>query len=148
MPDVAKPSKQRDPAVTSKMMAQVRNKDSKAEIAVRKRLFAMGLRFRVQYTLFGKPDIAFPSQRIAIFIDGDFWHGNAWRLRGLTQLADLFPNRTEWWVAKITRTMARDMEVTTRLERDGWRVLRYWESDVLADPDLVASSIAAVVRES
>src|SRR5688572_10251123 len=93
----------RDPAITSRMMAQVKNKDSKAELAIRRRLHAMGLRYRLHYRIEGRPDIAFPSRRVAVFIDGDFWHGNAWKLRGLGSLAELFPTRTEWWVAKITR---------------------------------------------
>lgn len=130
------------------MMARVRHKDSKAELAIRTRLFAMGLRYRIHHTIMGKPDIAFPARKIAIFIDGDFWHGNAWRLRDLSELADIFPNRTEWWVAKITRTMARDSQVTATLERDGWRVIRVWESAVLADPDAVAATIAAAVRDA
>jgi len=137
----------RDPAVTSRMMAAVRHKDSKAEWAIRRRLHAMGLRYRLQYKIIGRPDIVFPRQKVAVFIDGDFWHGNAWRLRGLGRLADLFPTRTEWWVAKITRTMERDAEVTQGLIEQGWVVLRFWESDVERDADEVAERIARMVRQ-
>lgn len=137
----------RDPATTSRMMARVKNKDSKAELAVRRRLHAMGLRYRLHYKITGRPDIVFPSKRVAVFVDGDFWHGNAWKLRGLSSLAELFPTRTEWWIDKITRTMERDEEVTRLLTDQGWAVLRVWESDVLADPDGVAARIARVVRQ-
>ena len=138
---------QRDPAVTSRMMAAVRNKDGKAEMALRRRLWAIGLRFRKHHKgLVGKPDIVFPGPRIVVFVDGDFWHGNAWRLRGLPSLADLFPSRTEWWVAKIERNMARDQEVTEALAGAGWTVLRYWESRVLADIDAVAAEVEEKVR--
>lgn len=140
--------RRRDPAVTSRMMATVRNRDSKAEWAVRRRLHAMGLRYRLQYKIIGKPDIVFPRQRVAVFIDGDFWHGNAWRLRGLRSQAELFPTRTEWWVAKITRNMERDDEVTHALSEQGWTVLRFWESDVQRDADQVASRIANEVNEA
>ena len=139
-------TRSRDPAVTSRMMARVRNKHSKAELAIRRRLFGRGLRYRVHHTLVGKPDIVFTKRRVVVFIDGDFWHGNAWRLRGLASLAELFPNRTEWWVAKITRTMQRDEEVTAALTAQRWLVLRYWESTVLADPDIIAAEIEAIVR--
>ncbi len=127
-------------------MARVKNKDSKAEMAIRRRLHAMGLRYRLHYRIVGRPDIVFPARRVAVFVDGDFWHGNAWKLRGLGSLAELFPTRTEWWVAKITHTMERDAEVTRLLAEEGWTVLRFWESEVLADPDAVAEQIATVVR--
>jgi DNA mismatch endonuclease (patch repair protein) len=83
----------------------------------------------------GHPDLVIRSRKLAIFVDGDFWHGNAWRLRGLPNLAALFPNRTAWWVAKIERNVQRDLEVTRQLESKGWRVIRVWESDILADPE-------------
>lgn len=126
--------KGRDPATTSRMMSKVKSKDSKAELSVRSRLHALGLRFRIHYNkVYGRPDIVFPKQRIAVFIDGDFWHGNAWRLRGLSSMAEQFPNRTEWWVNKLERNIQRDSEVTERLRLEGWTVLRFWESDVEAD---------------
>lgn len=140
-----RPPRQRDPTVTSRMMAAVRNKDSKAEWKIRRRLHAMGVRYRLHHKIVGRPDIVFPRQRIAVFIDGDFWHGNAWRLRGLASLADLFPTRTDWWVAKITRNMERDADVTRTLRLQGWLVLRFWESDVEKDVDAVSSRIVQEV---
>jgi DNA mismatch endonuclease, patch repair protein len=125
----------RDPAVTSRIMKQVRSKDSKAEMALRKQLHARGFRYRLHAKdVIGHPDLVSRKARLAVFVDGDFWHGNSWRLRGLPSLAAQFPNRTEWWVAKITRTMERDRAVTAELERRGWTVLRFWESQVFADP--------------
>ena len=139
--------KRRDPVVTSRMMAKVRDRDSKAELAVRRRLHSLGYRYRVQYKLPGRPDIAFTRLKLAIFIDGDMWHGNAWRLRGLPNLAALFPTRTEWWVAKIERTMERDRDITAQLTDLGWRVLRFWESRVQTDLDGVIADIESIIRE-
>lgn len=117
------------------MMAQVKNKDSKAELALRRGLHARGIRYRLQARdLPGRPDIVLPKHRLALFVDGDLWHGNAWRIRGLRSLGDLFPNRTDWWVAKITRNVARDREVDLALTGAGWSVVRLWESEVLKDP--------------
>ena len=100
------------------------------------------MRYRVDYAeLPGRPDIAFLSAQLAIFIDGDFWHGNAWRVREKSSLADLFPTNTDWWVAKIERNMERDREVTSALEALGWRVMRCWESEVTRDLDRVVDSI-------
>ena len=61
-------------------------------------------------------------------------------------LAELFPSRTEWWVAKIQRNMARDREVTETLQREGWKVIRLWEHDVLVDPDAAARTVLQAAR--
>lgn len=125
----------RDREVTSRMMSAVRNKDSKAELALRRALHARGLRYRLHARdVFGHPDLVIRSRRLAVFVDGDMWHGNEHHRRGLSSLADLFPTRTEWWVAKIERNMARDQEVNARLKGEGWTVVRLWESEVLQDP--------------
>lgn len=127
-------------------MSAVRNRDSTAELAIRRRLWANGLRYRLTARLPGRPDLVFPRQRIAVFIDGDLWHGNSWRVRGLPNLEAQFPNRTEWWVSKITRNMERDRQVNEQLAAEGWTVLRYWESEALADPNDVAERIMLRVR--
>ena len=133
---------QRDPAVTSRMMAAVRSKDSKAELALRRALHRRGVRYRLHAKdVTGRPDIVIRSRRVAIFVDGDLWHGNEHRRRGLANLADLFPTRTEWWVEKIECNMRRDREVTRELAAAGWTVIRIWESEVLADPEAAASRV-------
>jgi DNA mismatch endonuclease (patch repair protein) len=130
------------------MMARVRHKDSRAELALRRALHAAGLRYRLHAPdVTGRPDLVIRSRRLAVFVDGDLWHGNPEevRRRGRQTLADLFPTRTEWWVAKIERTMARDREVTSALREQGWTVVRLWEHDVLRDPDGCARRVLAAV---
>lgn len=123
-------------------MAAVRNRDSKAELALRRELHRRGLRYRLHAPdILGRPDLVIRSRRIAIFIDGDFWHGNAWRLRGLPNLAAMFPTRTAWWVAKIERNIQRDRAVNEQLGKAGWRVIRVWESEILADPVRAATRV-------
>ena len=139
----------RDPAVTSRMMSRVRAKDSKAELAIRRELHRRGIRYRLHAKdVLGKPDLVWRGRRLAVFIDSDFWHGNPqeWQRRGLASMRDMFPSRTEWWLAKIERTCARDEHVTEGLRQDGWTVLRYWESDVIHDSRTVADEIVAVIR--
>lgn len=127
-------------------MAAVRNKDSKAELALRRELHRRGLRYRLHATdVPGRPDIVIRARKLAVFVDGDFWHGNAHKLRGLSRLEDLFPNRTDWWVAKIRRNMERDQEVTNVLTGAGWHVVRLWESDVLRSPAEAADRVLEVV---
>jgi DNA (cytosine-5)-methyltransferase 1 len=80
----------------------------------------------------GKPDIVVRSQKVAVFIDGDFWHGAQWRNRKLTTLDEQFrrTKNRKYWVSKIRRNVERDCERTATLLASGWNVLRFWESDV------------------
>jgi DNA mismatch endonuclease (patch repair protein) len=139
----------RDPAVTSRMMAAVRNKDSKAELALRRQLHARGLRYRLHARdVPGRPDLVIRKYRLAVFVDGDFWHGNAWRVRGLAHFEDQFPSNQEFWVAKIRRNIQRDQEVTAALVANGWTVVRLWESEVLASPTAAADRVQGALRSS
>src|SRR6266545_5930070 len=139
----------RDPAVTSRMMAAVRNKDSKAELALRRELHARGVRFRLHARdVPGRPDIVIRKYRLAVFVDGDFWHGNAWRRRGLERLEDDFNVNREFWVAKIRRNMERDREVTQRLKADGWTVIRFWESSLRQDISGAADLVEGAIKEA
>jgi DNA mismatch endonuclease (patch repair protein) len=94
------------------------------EVEVRKRLHALGLRFRVDYAVVPrrKADLAFTKARVAIFLDGCFWHGCA-EHRSTPQ-----HNRT-WWSAKLRANRQRDVDTTKRYEALGWLVLRFWEHD-------------------
>lgn len=115
-------------------MNKVGSKDTAPEIAFRKALWARGLRYKVCPTnIFGKPDIVFDSKKIAIFIDGDFWHGGQWEKRKLSSLEDQFRNTStqNYWLNKIRRNMERDCKVTSKLSSMGWTVLRFWESDII-----------------
>jgi DNA mismatch endonuclease (patch repair protein) len=132
------------------MMSRVRAKDSKAELALRRALHARGVRYRLHAPdVLGKPDIVIRSRRLAVFVDGDLWHGNPdeVRRRGRNSLAELFPSRTQWWVDKIERTVRRDREVTEILRGQGWTVLRMWEHDVLLDPDGSALIVQAQLHK-
>ena len=123
----------RDPALTSRIMAAVRSRDTTPEIRFRRALRALGRRYRVCVKgLPGCPDLVFPVERVAVFVDGDFWHGRQWRLRGHVSLESQFArsHHRTYWVEKITRNVQRDRQTTRRLRKLGWRVVRVWESDV------------------
>lgn len=120
----------------SAIMRRVRSRDTAPEVAFRKALWARGVRYHVcPPDLPGKPDLVIPAQRLAIFIDGDFWHGGQWRRRGLATLEDQFraTNTRGYWLQKIRRNIQRDCRNTAALQRDGWTVLRIWESQVSRD---------------
>ncbi|MCL5290795.1 MAG: DNA mismatch endonuclease Vsr [Firmicutes bacterium] len=117
----------------SVIMRKVRSNNTTPEVIFRKALWAKGLRYKIcQSNLPGKPDIVIPSKRLAIFIDGDFWHGIQWRKRNLSALEEQFreTGSKEYWQNKIRRNMSRDCAATASLLSDGWIVLRFWESEV------------------
>lgn len=124
-------------------MRKVKSTNSSAELTLRRALHQRGLRYRLHVRgLPGKPDIVFPSHRVAVFVDGDFWHGRQWRARGLPNLEAQFRSNREYWVRKIEGTVARDQRVTAELEQLGWIVVRLWETDILRD---TASCVNEVV---
>lgn len=148
--DVATPpaSTRRDPVIVSKAMRAVRSKGTRPEMRLRCELFRRGLRYRVASALPGKPDIVFRGARVAVFVDGDFWHGRQWQTRGFESLEAQFANvnGAGYWVGKISRTMARDKRVTGDLESAGWRVVRFWETDILADAGAAADKVTNMIR--
>ncbi|MFG2834742.1 very short patch repair endonuclease [Streptomyces zaomyceticus] len=121
-------------------MSRQASKDTAAELAVRRLLHAAGLRYRVEYPVPGmarrRIDVAFTSVKVAVLIDGCFWHG-------CPEHATHPKANAEWWRQKLDRNMARDRETTEHLETLGWTVLRFWEHEA---PEAVALHIAAAVR--
>lgn len=121
---------------TSAIMRRVRSSGTGAEMELRRSLWSRGLRYRIgESKLPGKPDILIPGRRVAVFVDGDLWHGNQWRTRGLRSLDEQFLHsaRRDYWLRKIRGNMSRDCAATAELLADGWRVLRLWESDIHRD---------------
>lgn len=117
-------------------MRRVHGRDTAPEMKLRRALWRAGLRYRAcPKDVLGKPDLVMASRRLAIFVDGDFWHGNQWRRRGLSSLVGQFHKTASrsYWVDKIERNMKRDCSVTARLLEQGWTVVRYWESDLLSN---------------
>lgn len=122
-----------------------RKTDTRCEIALRSALWRAGCRFRKDVAaLPGRPDIVFPTARVAVFCDGDFWHGRNWpeRARRLRRGAN-----ADYWLAKIRRNMERDRLASEALRKAGWRILRFWESDLLRNPQrAVDQTLRALAR--
>ncbi|MCM1970854.1 very short patch repair endonuclease [Streptomyces sp. G1] len=121
-------------------MSKQSSRDTVPEVAVRRLLHAAGLRYRVNVPVPGMPrrtiDVVFPKARIAVFMDGCFWHG-------CPEHATQPRSNAEWWRQKLDRNMARDVETTKWLVEAGWEVLRFWEHEAPAE---VAVRIAAAVE--
>lgn len=127
-------------------MARIRSRDTKPELALRKALWSAGLRgYRKNLKgLPGTPDVAFMKYGLAVFVDGDFWHGRDFGKRRDGLLAG---NNGAFWVAKIERNMARDSNVDAALRSMGWRMLRFWGSDVLRDAASCVRVVAGALEK-
>lgn len=118
-------------------MKKMPRSGSKVELAVRSELHRRGIRFRVNFRpLPGSPDIVLTRAKVAVFIDGCFWH--ACPLHGSRP-----KNNADWWEAKLQRNKQRDAEKDSSLRELGWLPLHYWEHD---DPEEVAAEIEWVWR--
>jgi len=119
-------------------------RDTRPEVLLRQALWRTGLRYRVEVgSLPGRPDVAIATARLAVFCDGDFWHGRDLRRR-LKKLAA--GHNGHYWVSKIRSNVDRDRRVNKLLHGSGWEVMRLWESDVLANPEHAAKAVLTVVR--
>lgn len=126
----------------SYIMSRNRGRDTNPEIILRKALWKKGIRYRKNYRkLPGTPDIALLRQRIAIFVDGDFWHArNHFEHPG----EQILSNR-KYWTKHLSRNVEHDREVNDALTQSGWLVLRFWESDIQKNLEKVIAEILEYV---
>ena len=125
-------------------MQQVKNKDSKIEVLLRKKLWSRGLRYRKNVNrIYGKPDIVFIGKKVAVFCDSEFWHGYNWEERKKD-----FKSHQEFWIPKIERNMERDAEVTAKLESEGWTVIRFWGNEIKKNTAQCADIIEKAVHST
>jgi DNA mismatch endonuclease (patch repair protein) len=120
-------------------MVSTPRRDTPCELALRSAVHRLGLRFRVDWPLPGtrrRADLAFVTARVAVFVDGCFWHG--------CPVHATWPKaNAAWWRAKLAGNVARDRDTDARLRRAGWRVLRFWEH---ADMAAAARRVERAVR--
>lgn len=136
----------RDSAVTHKIMSAIKSKNTRPELKLRRALWNRGLRYRVNYReLPGKPDIVFTKWKVAVFCDGDFWHGNNWVIRGLSSLQEELSGYSQYWKDKIIRNIERDKENDMALKSLGWKVVRFWESDIKRDIDSCVKTVEETI---
>ncbi|MFC3677782.1 very short patch repair endonuclease [Ferrovibrio xuzhouensis] len=127
------------PEVRSAVMSKIRSKDTGPERRIAELLSALGYRWESHAKdLPGRPDLVFMAQRVAVFVDGDFWHG--WRF---SQWRDKL---SEAWEAKIEANRRRDIRNRRRLRRMGWRVVRLWEHQIERDCDKCIAKILSAIE--
>lgn len=121
----------------SRLMAKIRSRDTRPELAVRRRLHARGFRFRLhRKDLPGSPDVVLPRFRTAIFVHGCFWHQHPGCRR-----AALPSTRTRWWRQKLQRNVERDRRAVSCLRAAGWRVHVLWECEIRDDVEGVLDDL-------
>lgn len=110
----------------SKIMSKIRGKNTKPELIFRKALWKKGVRYRIDNKkLPGKPDVSIQKYKLAVFIDGEFWHGYNWDER-----KDHIKSNRRFWLPKIERNMQRDRQVNRDLNNLGFTVFRFWEKEI------------------
>ena len=124
-------------------MSRIKGKNTTIEMLLSKALWHRGLRFRKNSkAVYGHPDISIKKYKVAIFCDGDFWHGWDWENR-----KDSIKNNREYWIPKIERNMQKDIEVNHVLSSMGWRVIRVWEHEIRDNLPDTADMIIRILNE-
>lgn len=128
----------------SKTMSRIRGKDTSIEILLRKELYRRGIRYRKNYKkLPGRPDIAITKYKIAIFCDGEYFHGGPdWeeRKKKIAKGAN-----ADYWIAKIERNIERDIEKEQQLKYLGWTVIRFWGKDIKKNVSACADAVQEII---
>jgi len=115
-------------------MSRIRSKDTKPEMRLRRALHAEGVRYRVHAKLPGKPDIVFGPARLAVFVQGCWWHACPEHFR-------MPKSNVDFWRSKFDRNVERDRRVASKLRRMGWSVLHFWEHEINGDLDTVVRKV-------
>ncbi|MBP0621996.1 very short patch repair endonuclease [Cupriavidus consociatus] len=134
------------PADRSDRMSRIRGKDTQPELALRKVLHRLGLRYRLHGAgLPGKPDLVLPRYRTVVFVHGCFWHRHVG-----CKIATIPKSNTSFWIEKFERNVARDKRVSLSLREAGWTVLVVWECELASTEKANATGerLAAVIRST
>ena len=115
-------------------MSAIKSKNTQPEKLFEKELRKTKIKFKKHYPIEGKPDFVILNKKIAVFIDGDFWHGNNWRLRGFKNRAQELNGYKKFWSDKILNNIKRDKKVNANLRKAGWKVIRLWEHKLKMNP--------------
>ena len=122
------------PEQRSHCMSRNRGVDTTPEVVLRKALWGLGLRYTLRSTLPGRPDLVFPLHRVALFVDGCFWHR-------CPRHAVPPRSNADFWERKLTANVERDARVNRELRALRWRVIRVWEHEIRADTDRLARKL-------
>ncbi len=120
-------------------MSRIRGTNTGIDLKMNKILKDIGCKFEMYPKMYGNPDFVLKRKRIIIYCDGDFWHGYRYKERKKPA--------KKFWRDKIEQNIRRDRRITSKLRRDGWSVLRFWEHDIAQKPEKCRSRILRKIRE-
>lgn len=126
------------PEQRSYNMAQVKSKNTKPELVVIEMIKHLNEPFETQYAIHGKPDIAFPKKKVAVFVNGEFWHG-----RHFTELSKII---SDFWKMKIGGNIKRDRKNKALLKKDGWKTVTIWDKDLKKNPNAQLNKIKRALK--
>ena len=131
-------------AERSSLMRKIRSDKTTPEVFLQKLLRKEKIGFKKNCSILaGKPDIAFLDRKLAVFIDGEFWHGYHWEAKKKKIRA----NR-RYWLPKIERNILRDKQNNKKLKKEGWKVLRFWQQQIIKDPQKCLTKIKKALKAS
>ncbi len=129
-------------AVRSNLMRKIKSDKTSPEILLQKLLRNKGIKFKKYFCgLPGKPDIVILSKKVAIFVDGEFWHGYRWQ----EKKRKIKANRA-YWLPKIEKNILRDKQNNKKLKKEGWKVLRFWQQQIIKDPQKCLTKIKKTLK--
>lgn len=128
----------------SALMSKIRSKNTKPELLLRRKLWGKRIRFsRKESKLVEKPDIVLNKYKIAIFIDGEFWHGYKWDKK-----KKKIKSNRRYWIPKIERNILRDKNNNKALRKNGWKVIRFWECQINKDVEKCITQIKKLMGKN
>jgi DNA mismatch endonuclease (patch repair protein) len=128
----------------SKLMSKIKSKNTQPELLLRKALWQEGIRYRLHVKkLPGRPDIVIGKAKLAIFVDGDFWHGHDWDNKKLKLKSNI-----NYWIPKIEKNIQRDIQNNKDLDSVGYLVLRFWEHQIKKETAICISKILRIIKNS
>lgn len=120
-------------------MSRIRSKNTEPELVLYRKLKEAGLKFKKHYSLPGKPDAVFLTEKLVIFVDGEYWHG-----KGFSKWKNKL---SQFWLDKINSNIKRDRIIRRRLRKDGWQIFRVWGKDIIREPDKYLQEIRSLISE-
>lgn len=140
----AKPWFKKPPHIVSKRMRLVKSVNTKLEKAMEILLKERGIKYQNQPSLFGRPDFRIKNTNILIFCDSSFWHGR--RFKEIS--GETFKKNREFWINKLRDNKSRDVRINRALKKEGWRVLRFWDTEILKSPEKVIKKLRMEIKKN
>lgn len=123
-------------------MAKIKNHNTAIELKFRKQLYKMGIRYLLKSPITGKPDLVIPAKKVAIFINGCFWHQH-----DKCKLAYMPKSNITFWKTKLSKNVSRDRNVKELLDKEGWKAITVWECEITKNMEEIVKQTFNTIRK-